>query len=120
MARDSHDVQGAVVTGVAKVRSRAKDAAVSSVNPRAWRYALAIGAVVVAACAALPIDTAALVVEVAGAAGLVAFVRGARRNGAPDLVPFRLIAAGGAAFLVGNVVRVAHGAITGADAPFPS
>jgi diguanylate cyclase (GGDEF)-like protein/PAS domain S-box-containing protein len=113
-------VYGAEETGVAKVPIRVDDAPVLTTSRRPWLRVLIVGMVAVALCAVLPIDTAGLVVEIVGAYGIAALVRGAKRNGAPYLRPIKYIAAGGSAFLIGNIVRVVHGAITGVDAPFPS
>jgi hypothetical protein len=84
-----------------------------------WRRAIGIGAVVVVACALLPLDIAGLVAEAAGIVGLTALWRGSRRNGA-DPRPFKLFVFGGCFFLVGNVVRAIYGIAVGVENPFPS
>jgi diguanylate cyclase (GGDEF)-like protein/PAS domain S-box-containing protein len=89
---------------------------VLSSGQRPWLRVLVAGLVAVAMCAVLPIDTAALVVQIVGVIGIAALIRGAKRNGAPHLRPIKLIAAGGSAFLVGNVVRVVYGSISGSEA----
>jgi len=83
-------------------------------------YVLALAAVLAAAGAALPSDLASVVVELAGACGMIALWRGSRANHAPFLLPFKLVVAGGSSFLIGNIVRTIHGTLVGLDAPFPS
>jgi diguanylate cyclase (GGDEF)-like protein/PAS domain S-box-containing protein len=120
MTRVRDDVYGAAVKSVAKVPIRADDAPMTSASERSSRRVLLFGALAVALAAVVPIDLAALVGEIAGVLALLAMLRGAKRNGVPDMAPFRSIAAGGGLFLAGNIVRVVHGAVAGIDTPFPS
>jgi diguanylate cyclase (GGDEF)-like protein/PAS domain S-box-containing protein len=85
-----------------------------------WRRFVAAAAACTLLSAALPVDLAGVVGLVIGIVGLLALVRGAKHHGAPDLAPFRLLAAGGASFLLGNVVRAVQTGVTGVDNPFPS
>jgi diguanylate cyclase (GGDEF)-like protein/PAS domain S-box-containing protein len=87
---------------------------------RASSRFLIVGAVISLACAALPVDLAGLVGEALGITGIVLFLRGVARHRAPHLMPFRVIAAGGSWFLVGNLVKAVQTGVTGVENPFPS
>jgi diguanylate cyclase (GGDEF)-like protein/PAS domain S-box-containing protein len=85
-----------------------------------WRRFFVVAAACTLLSALLPTDLGGVVGEVVGIVGVVVLVRGARRHGVPHLSPFQLLAAGGASFLVGNLVRAAQAGISGVENPFPS
>ncbi|MGH8984354.1 MAG: bifunctional diguanylate cyclase/phosphodiesterase [Acidimicrobiia bacterium] len=85
-----------------------------------WLRVLLAGLAVWAVGLGLGADARALVVQLVGWAS-IALVIGASRSFQPHRrLPWYLVTLAGALFLLGALVRFAHGAISGQDDPFPS